>query len=73
VEALFSILPRSILGVILFITGAQLALGSCDFSTDKRERFITLITAAFCVWNVGLGFLAGMVGAYLNKRGLIKL
>jgi predicted benzoate:H+ symporter BenE len=73
VEALFSILPRSLLGVILFITGAQLALGSCDFSTDKRERFITLITAAFCVWNVGLGFLAGMIGAYLNKRGLIKL
>ena len=73
VEALFNILPRSILGVILFITGAQLALGSCDFSKDKGERFITLVTAAFCVWNVGLGFLAGMVGAYLNRRGLLKL
>jgi len=73
VEALFTILPKSILGVILFITGAQLALGSCDFSKDKGERFITLVTAAFCVWNVGLGFLAGMVGAYLNRRGLLKL
>jgi MFS superfamily sulfate permease-like transporter len=73
VEALFNILPKSILGVILFITGAQLALGSCDFSKDKGERFITLVTAAFCVWNVGLGFLAGMVGAYLNRRGLLKL
>jgi hypothetical protein len=31
------------------------------------ERFITLITAAFCVWNVGLGFVAGMLGAYLHK------
>lgn len=73
VQTLFSVLPKAILGVILFLTGAQLALGSCEFSKDKGERFITLITAAFCIWNVGLGFLAGMVGAYLNKRGLLKL
>lgn len=73
VQTLFSILPKSVLGLILFITGAQLALGSCDFSRNKAERFITLVTAAFCVWNVGLGFLAGMIGAYLNKRGVLKL
>lgn len=73
VQTLFSVLPKAILGVILFLTGAQLALGSCEFSKDKAERFITLVTAAFCIWNVGLGFLAGMVGAYLNKRGLLKL
>lgn len=73
VQMLFSVLPKSILGVILFLTGAQLALGSCDFSKHKGERFITLVTAAFCIWNVGLGFLAGIVGAYLNKRGLLKL
>ncbi len=73
IQTLFSILPKAILGVILFLTGAQLALGSCDFSKDKGERFITLITAALCVWNVGLGFLAGMIGAYLNKRGLLRL
>ena len=73
VQALFSVLPKAVLGVILFITGAQLALGSCDFSKHKDERFVTLVTAAFCVWNVGLGFLAGMLGAYLSKRGLLKL
>lgn len=73
VQTLFAILPKAILGVILFLTGAQLALGACELSKDKGERFITLVTAAFCVWNVGLGFLAGMVGAYLNKRGLLKL
>jgi MFS superfamily sulfate permease-like transporter len=73
VETLFGILPKAILGVILFLTGAQLALGSCDFSKHKGERFITLVTAAFCVWNVGLGFLAGMVGAYLVRRGLLRL
>jgi MFS superfamily sulfate permease-like transporter len=73
VQTLFTVLPHSILGVILFLTGAQLALGSCDFSKNKGERFITLITAAFCIWNVGLGFLVGIVGAYLNKRGWLRL
>src|SRR4029077_9647284 len=73
VQLLFNVLPKSILGVILFLTGAQLALGSCDFSKNKGERFITLITAALCIWNVGLGFLVGLGGAYLNKRGLLKL
>jgi hypothetical protein len=73
VQLLFNLLPKSILGVILFLTGAQLALGSCDFSKDKGERFITLITAALCIWNVGLGFLVGIAGAWLNRRGLLKL
>jgi predicted benzoate:H+ symporter BenE len=73
IQTLFSILPASVLGVILFLTGAQLALGSCDFSKNKGERFITLVTAAFCIWNVGAGFLVGIIGAYLNNRGLLKL
>jgi hypothetical protein len=40
---------QQVLGVILFLTGAQLAVGSRDFSDDKVERFITLIAAAFTV------------------------
>jgi MFS superfamily sulfate permease-like transporter len=73
VGALFGLFPVSILGVILFITGAQLALGSCDFSKDKRERFVTLVTAAFAIWNVGLAFLAGIACAYLAKREWLRL
>ena len=49
VQTLFAVLPKAILGVILFLTGAQLALGSCDFSKNKGERFVTLVTAAFCL------------------------
>jgi MFS superfamily sulfate permease-like transporter len=73
VQTLFSFLPKAILGVILFITGAQLALGSFDFSKDRAERFVALVTAAFCIWNVGIGFAAGMAGALLIKRGLLRL
>ena len=73
IQTLFAIFPPAVLGVILFLTGAQLALGSCDFSKDKGERFVTLMTAAFCIWNVGIGFVVGLAGAYLNRRGRLKL
>ena len=73
IGALFNVFPLAVLGVILFLTGAQLALGSCDFSKDKGERFITLVTAAFAMWNVGLAVMVGMTLAYLAKRGRLRL
>lgn len=73
VVALFSLFPRAILGVILFITGAQLALGSCDFSKNKGERFATLVTAALAMWNVGLAFVAGFLLCAAFRRGLLRL
>ena len=73
VEMLFKLFPAPVLGVILFLTGAQLALAACDFGKAKGERFVTIITAAFAMWNVGLAFAVGMAGYYLNKRGLLHL
>jgi len=73
VQALFRIFPAAILGVILFLTGAQLALGACDFSRDKGERFVTLVTAAFAIWNVGIAFVVGLAGFALHRRGWLRL
>jgi MFS superfamily sulfate permease-like transporter len=73
IGALFEMFPHAVLGVILFLTGAQLALGSCDFSKNKVERFITLAVAAFAMWNVGLAFIVGIALAYSAKRGLLRL
>jgi MFS superfamily sulfate permease-like transporter len=73
VQSIFGLFARPVLGVILFLTGAQLALGSCDFSRDKAERFITLATAAFAMWNVGLAFVVGVTLAYINRRGWLRL
>lgn len=73
IHALFDLFARPVLGVILFLTGAQLALGSCDFSKDKGERFVTLTTAAFAIWNVGLAFVAGITLAYLSRRKWLRL
>lgn len=73
IDALFRLFPKAVLGVILFLTGTQLALGSSEFSKEKKERFVTLITAAFAMWNVGVAFLVGIAGCYIAKRGWLKL
>lgn len=73
VRALFNVFAQPVLGVILFLTGAQLALGSCDFSKNKGERFITLVTSAFAMWNVGLAFVVGLLLTYIEKRGRLRL
>jgi hypothetical protein len=73
VGSLLQLFPRAVLGVILFLTGAQLALGSSEFSKDKEQRFITLVTAALSMWNVGLAFVAGVILTWLSRRGRLRL
>jgi MFS superfamily sulfate permease-like transporter len=73
VGTLLRLFPTSILGVILFLTGAQLALGSCDISKDKGERFVTVVTGALAIWNVGIAFIVGMTAYALAKRGWLRL
>jgi len=65
--------PPAVLGVILFLTGAQLALGACDISKDKGERFATVVTAALAIWNVGIAFVVGGIVYLLVRRGWLKL
>lgn len=73
VQTIFAVIPREVIGVILFLAGAQLALGSCDFSKDKGERFATLVTAGLSIWNIGLAFVIGLAVYHLLKRRLIRL
>jgi MFS superfamily sulfate permease-like transporter len=73
VDTIFKIFPAPILGVILFLTGAQLALGSCDFGKSKEDRFVSLITAACAMWNIGLAFVFGVITYRLLKRGWVRL
>jgi MFS superfamily sulfate permease-like transporter len=73
VGTLLRLFPPPILGVILFLTGAQLALGACDISKHKGERFVTMITAALSVWNVGIAFVVGMLAYWLNRKGLLRI
>jgi xanthine/uracil permease len=70
---LLRIFPPAILGVILFLTGAQLALGACDISKDKGERLATVVTAALAIWNVGIAFVVGSAIYLVARRGWRKL
>jgi len=65
--------PQEILGVILFLAGAQLALGSCDFSKDKGERFTTVVTAGLSLWNVGIAFVLGLAIYHALKSRWFRL
>lgn len=69
----FSMLSVSVLGVMIFLTGAQLALGSCDFGKAKDQRFVTLVVAAATVWNVGIGFLLGVLLHWGFRKGWFHL
>lgn len=73
VATLLRLFPPAILGVILFLTGAQLALGACDVPKDKGERFVLIVAAALAVWNVGIAFVVGMAAYWLNKKGLLRV
>ena len=73
VGLLFQMVPQEVLGVILFLTGAQLALGSCDISKDKGERFSTLLTAGLAMWNVGIAFVLGLAVYHAFKRGWVRV
>jgi xanthine/uracil permease len=73
IATLLRLFPPAILGVILFLTGAQLALGGSDLSQDKGERFVTVMTAALAVWNVGIAFVVGVAAYWLLKRKLLEL
>jgi MFS superfamily sulfate permease-like transporter len=73
VMAAFDVFSRPVLGVILLMTGAQLALGSCDFSKHNGQRFITLVVAAFSMWNVGLALVTGLVLDRIERRGWLRL
>lgn len=73
VALFFKAFPPAVLGVILFLAGAQLALGSCDLGSKKTDRFVALTTAALAIWHVGVAFLFGMAVHHAFKRDLIRL
>lgn len=73
VDALFQLFPAAVLGVVLFLTGMQLAAGSSVLPAGRGDRIVVLVCAALCIWNVAVGFLAGIALHHVNKRGLLKL
>ena len=72
-NAFLRLFPPAVLGVILFLTGVQLALGASDLGKDKGERLATVVTAAIAVWNVGIAFVVGSLVHQALRRGWLRL
>jgi MFS superfamily sulfate permease-like transporter len=73
VAQLFKLVPAAVLGVILFVTGVQLAVGVGTIGDSRNDKVVVLATAAFCMWNVAIGLLVGLALHHLCKRGLVHL
>lgn len=72
VELFLQLFPMAVLGVVLFLAGAQLALGVCEGWERKADRLVLVTTAAVALWNVGVAFIFGLVLYALVNRGLVK-
>ena len=73
IVTLFRMFPPNVLGVILFMAGLQLALGSRDSGAEKADRFVVLATAAFAIWNVGAAVLFGILAHQASQRGWLRI
>lgn len=70
---IFKIFPSSVLGVILFFAGLELAVSARDVGKEKSDYYTLLVTAGFSIWNMGAGFVAGVVMQELLKRKIFKV
>jgi len=73
VSTLFSVFPIELLGVILMFAGIELALTIGDVGRRKQDVFLLIVTAGICIWNIGWGFLAGVVLSQLIRWKRIEL
>jgi predicted benzoate:H+ symporter BenE len=73
VSLIFQVFPRSILGVILFFAGVELALVIKDIKLKKENLFVLLVTAGAALWNMGVAYLAGLLLYYSIQRRWIKV
>lgn len=70
---IFALFPGPVLGVILFLAGAELALGGRPQDQERGGRFVVLTTAVFAMWNVGAAVIFGTLVNYAAKREWVKI
>jgi hypothetical protein len=73
VSFLFQVFPRSILGIILFFAGLELALVIRDIRLRKENLYVLLLTAGIAMWNMGIAYPAGLLLYYGIQRRWIRV
>jgi hypothetical protein len=73
VTTLLELCPVPVLGVILFFGGLELAAGAQGGDADVQSRYVVAFTAAIAMWNMGAGYLAGLLLWHALRRGWVRL
>jgi MFS superfamily sulfate permease-like transporter len=72
VATLFRLFPRSLLGVILLFGGLELASGVKANNLQKEDRYVMLLTTGVSLWNMGAGYVSGLLLWYAFQRKWIR-
>jgi len=73
VAIIFKMFPPAVLGVILFLAGAELAVTVRDIGSKKSEFYVMIVVAGFAMWHMGVAFLVGIVLDNALRREWIRL
>jgi hypothetical protein len=73
VATLFRLFPMSVLGVILFFGGIELAASFNGDVLSRPDRIVLVVTAGIALWNMGAAYLAGLILYHASARGIIRL
>ena len=73
VAVIFKMFPPSILGVILFLAGAELAVTVRDIGNKRDEFYTMIVVAGFAMWHMGVAFVVGVILDNALRRKWIKI
>ena len=73
VALLFGVVPRAVLGTILFFTGLELASTIKDIGSRKEDVYVMLATAGIAIVNMGVAFVVGVLLHLAISRRLIRI
>jgi MFS superfamily sulfate permease-like transporter len=67
------LIPPAVLGVILCFGGLELVAGGQGGDRPKGDRYVMLFTAGVSMWNMGAGYLGGLVLWHALRRGWVRV
>ena len=72
VATIFKCFPQALLGVILLFGGLELASGVKGNDFTKEDRYVMFLTAGISLWNMGVGYLTGLILWYAFQRKWLR-
>jgi MFS superfamily sulfate permease-like transporter len=72
IATFFKLFPSALLGVILMFGGLELAAGVQPNHAPKEDRYVMFLTAGIATWNMGVGYLVGLLLWYAFQWRWLK-